>query len=130
MKGIAIIIIGLMLPLASWSQKAWIVPDKFNPDDSITIYVDVSKTECTRLKDTQDDIYLWTWEPGNPVLGNGVWENSIGNNKMTRSADNPNIYYYKNGHHLFLRNRGAQRHLQNWILISCQKERWTQRWRL
>jgi hypothetical protein len=96
MKSIRILfIVVILVPLSGIAQKAWIIPEKFNPDDSITIYVDVSKTDCNRLMDTQDDIYLWAWEPADPVLGNGEWTNSSETNKMTRSADDPNIYYYK-----------------------------------
>lgn len=78
-----------------FAQKAWVVPARFNPTDSVTLFADVSKTDCSRLKDTQDDLYIWSWNPAEPVVGNGQWTASNEDLKMTRSADNPNVYYIK-----------------------------------
>ena len=79
----------------SFAQKAWVVPEQFNPGDSITVFVDVSKTDCSRLVNTTADVFMWTWEPGDPVVGNGNWTASNPDMKMTRDANNPNIYYMK-----------------------------------
>jgi len=90
--------ITLLILLGAYSlmaQKAWVTPERFNPDDSVTLYVDVSKTDCSRLMDTQDDLFMWAWNPAEPVGGNGEWTSSREELKMTRSADNPNIYYFK-----------------------------------
>tara|TARA_R110002050_G_scaffold221441_1_gene357271 strand:+ start:51214 stop:52005 length:792 start_codon:yes stop_codon:yes gene_type:complete len=76
-------------------QKAWVVPEQFNPGDSITVFVDVSKADCQRLLNTTADVFMWTWEPGDPVLGNGNWTASNPDMKMTRDDANPNIYYMK-----------------------------------
>ncbi len=78
-----------------YAQKAWVVPARFNPTDSVALYVDVSKTDCSRLKDTQDDLFIWSWNPAEPVGGNGQWTASRDELKMTQSADNPNVYFIK-----------------------------------
>lgn len=95
MKRIVGTIVVSILALTTFAQKAWVVPTRFNPDDSITIYVDVSKTDCPRLKDTQEDVYYWGWQPAEPVVGNGEWTSSNEDLKMTRSSDNPNVYFLK-----------------------------------
>jgi hypothetical protein len=94
LKYIAIIAFTLLSTL-SFAQKAWVVPEQFNPGDSITLYVDVSKTDCQRLLNTTADVFMWTWEPGDPVIGNGNWTASNPDMQMTRDATNPNIYYMK-----------------------------------
>jgi len=65
------------------AQKAWIEPDPINPNDSITIWIDLTK--CADfggpvLATTTDDLYMWTWRPnehptGHP-LNNGTWGES------------------------------------------------------
>jgi hypothetical protein len=85
----------MLAGINSFAQKAWVVPEEFNPGDSITIFVDVSKTDCSRLVNTTADVFLWTWEPGDPVLGNGSWTASNPDMTMTRDATNPNIYSFK-----------------------------------
>jgi hypothetical protein len=77
------------------AQKAWIVPEEFNPDDSVTIYVDMTKMDCQRLVDVTDPVYIWMWEPAEPIVGNGSWTASNPDLEMTRNADNPNIYSFK-----------------------------------
>lgn len=97
MKNLKFTLLGLLLfiGLGSFAQKAWVVPEQFNPGDSVTIYVDISKCDCQRLLNTTADVYMWTWEPGDPVLGNGGWTASNPDMTMTRDATNPNIYYRK-----------------------------------
>lgn len=97
MKFLKYIIISIftLVSTLSFAQKAWVVPEQFNPGDSITLFVDVSKTDCQRLLNTTADVFMWSWEPGDPVLGNGGWTASNPDMKMTRDAVNPNIYYYK-----------------------------------
>jgi hypothetical protein len=99
MKKQTLLILGLFLILPvlqmQAQKKAWVVPARFNPDDTITLYVDVSQTDCQRLKSTTDDVYLWIWQPADPIIGNGTWGNSNDDLKMTRDSTNPDVYYFK-----------------------------------
>lgn len=76
------------------AQKAWVVPEEFNPGDSITLFVDVSKTDCSRLMGTTEPVYLWMWNPSEPVIGNGDWTASNPDMQMTQDPNNPNVYYF------------------------------------
>ena len=55
-----------------FGQAAWVEPDPINPNDSITIWVDLNK--CTfggapTLASTTDDLYMWTWSPKEHPVG-------------------------------------------------------------
>lgn len=89
------LLLGLGLQTGLQAQKAWVVPEMFNPDDSVTLFVDVSQCECNRLAGTTEDVFMWTWSPSDPVAGNGAWTASNPDMVMTRSADDPDVYYMK-----------------------------------
>jgi hypothetical protein len=98
------------LPLLGLAQnKAWITPKPTNAEDSVTIYVDISKFD-NALEHTQlllqaaaagEDLYIWTWKPAElPAsspktngIGDRPWQNSNEILKLTKQDDN--IYYYK-----------------------------------
>lgn len=79
------------------AQKAWITPAQINPDDTVTIWVDVSKCDCKRLQGSSGPLYYYTWLPSlvsdTGRFYNGEWENSNENLKMTRFSGD--IWYYK-----------------------------------
>lgn len=79
------------------AQKAWATPDPINPNDSITIWVDIKKCDRQQLAGTTDPLYMWTWTPkehakGHP-LNNGTWQASNDALQM-RSAGN-DLYFYR-----------------------------------
>jgi hypothetical protein len=79
------------------AQKAWATPDPINPNDSITIWVDIKKCDRQQLAGTTDPLYMWTWTPkehakGHP-LNNGTWQASNVALQM-RSAGN-DLYFYR-----------------------------------
>jgi hypothetical protein len=79
------------------AQKAWATPDPINPNDSITIWVDIKKCDRQQLAGTSDPLYMWTWAPkehpkGHP-LHNGTWQASTDALQM-RSAGN-DLYFYR-----------------------------------
>jgi len=79
------------------AQKAWATPDPINPNDSITIWVDIKKCDRQQLAGTTDPLYMWTWSPkehpkGHP-LNNGTWLASNDALQM-RSAGN-DLYFYR-----------------------------------
>lgn len=86
--------------LLSMAQKAWVEPDPINPNDSITIWVDLNK--CLdfggpALATTTDDIYMWTWSPYEHKLGhplhNGTWGAS--NEALKMRNDGNGLVYFR-----------------------------------
>ena len=39
-------------------QKAWIEPVEIDPEDSVTIFVDIAQMDCQRLLDTTGPLYM------------------------------------------------------------------------
>ena len=70
------------------AQVTTIPAEITSPDDSLTIIVDVSLTECTSLVGDPGPMYLWTWEPSEPVGGNGQWTASNIDMEMTNVGPN------------------------------------------
>jgi hypothetical protein len=90
MKKIAALILFTLPALFTWSQKSFLIPSPTNPNDSVTIYINVGETTGslkTMLNDHpeyMDSIYMWTWMPAGPVCGNGEWLESNECMKLTR----------------------------------------------
>jgi hypothetical protein len=82
---------------AASAQKAWITPDPINPDDSITIWVDIKKCDCQRLIGSTEPLYIWTWSPKDRAASdptfNGQWGNSNEELKMTPAGND--VWYYR-----------------------------------
>lgn len=71
------------------AQKAWIDPPTITDvNDSVTVYVDISKCDCQRLLNTVDDVFMWSWNPADPVPGNGDWTASNPDMIMTPQGNN------------------------------------------
>lgn len=84
---------------SAMSQKAWVEPDPINPNDSITVWVDLNK--CADfggpvMAGTTDDLYMWTWSPREHAVGhplhNGTWGASNEALKLQK-AGNGLVYY-------------------------------------
>ena len=79
------------------AQKAWATPDPINPNDSITIWVDLKKCDRQQLAGTTDPLYMWTWAPNEHAVGhplnNGTWLASNDALQM-RSAGN-DLYFFR-----------------------------------
>lgn len=90
-KSIALI----ALIFGGWSAQAQVTtdpPENINPEDSLTIYVDVSALDMSLdhnqllmdAVDAGDSLYIWTWSPvehpvGHPLvngIGSQAWKNS------------------------------------------------------
>jgi hypothetical protein len=76
----------------AYSQSAYILPSPTGKNDSITLFINVAQTTYTGLSERltdhpDDDVYLWTWQPAGPVVGNGSWDNSNTAQKMTKVSD-------------------------------------------
>ncbi|HNI45975.1 MAG TPA: hypothetical protein PK230_14830, partial [Chitinophagales bacterium] len=60
------------------AQKAYFEPDPMDPEEMVTLYIDIAQCECQKLVGTDQQLYLWTWMPADPVGagGNGSWSSS------------------------------------------------------
>lgn len=66
------------------AQKAWIDPAVIlDVNDTVTIYVDLTQCDAQALVGNPGPLYIWTWEPNDPVTGNGTWGDSNEDNIMT-----------------------------------------------
>jgi len=76
-------------------ELAWFVPESGGPIvnvyQEITIYVDVSHPgcECPLLIDTEESLYIWTWQPSvSATFPNGQWTASNPELQMTNEGNN------------------------------------------
>jgi hypothetical protein len=61
------------------------IPANFTAVDQVKIIVDVSAVGNLVNK---EPLYVWTWHPNEPAPGNGQWNNSNEERKMTKEAPN------------------------------------------
>lgn len=95
-KGIVLSVLSLLFVLNVNAQSAaWFEPEPAaDVTSEIKLYVDVSHPDCgcPNLLDTEDPLYLWTWEPGDPPGGNGAWDAS--NTALEFEQEGPNLYSF------------------------------------
>ena len=72
------------------AQKWWTEPEDIDPNDSVKIFVDLTKMDCDKLVGNAGPLYIWTWQPADPVAGNGDWDNS--NEDMIMTNEGPDIW--------------------------------------
>lgn len=67
---------------------AFVLPSPTGANDLITLYIDVNQTtyglKSILLAEPQeiDNVYIWTWNPSGPTVGNGEWGNSNDSMKL------------------------------------------------
>jgi hypothetical protein len=71
------------------AQKAFVLPSPTGANDSIVLYIDVNQSTEHGLKqilvthpDEVNNVYLWSWNPAEPTIGNGSWGNSTDGLKL------------------------------------------------
>jgi hypothetical protein len=72
------------------AQTAYIVPKEADINQEITLYVNLADPgcNCPNLVNTAADVYFWTWKPSDPKVGNGTWNSSNEDLKMTNEGNN------------------------------------------
>ena len=82
-----------VLLVQAFSQAAYVLPSPTAAEQELTIYLDISLSvdgsqnnalRAMLIDNPDEDVYLWTWQPGDPVDGNGDWDSSNETNKMTK----------------------------------------------
>lgn len=72
----------LALSCSLMGQVAYVTPSPTGATEEITLFIDISQSQegsqnnalKAMLSDHPDDpVYLWAWQPGAPVAGNGDW---------------------------------------------------------
>ncbi len=99
MKRLYFFMVASLFALHLDAQKAWIVPDPtsaaFDPAQEVTIYMDITKTDCPELAE-HTDLYMWTWNPNelpaDSPKANGTWTES--NEIMKLTAEGNGIFSY------------------------------------
>ncbi|MCH2199643.1 MAG: hypothetical protein MK081_12760 [Flavobacteriales bacterium] len=81
---------------AANAQVAYILPSPTDANEEVTLFIDISQsaegTQNNALKailtdHPDDDVYLWSWNPAEPVTGNGDWGASNEELLMTKVSD-------------------------------------------
>lgn len=90
-KQILVLVAGLA-PLVGIGQAAYVQPSPTGADEEMTLYIDISQSvdgsQNNALKailtdHPDEDVYLWSWNPASPVAGNGDWDASNEDMKLT-----------------------------------------------
>ncbi len=89
MKKLVAILIGSFIFQMSVAQIT-IEPEEWLPCEEITLTIDISQGDCDKLVGHEGPLYLWTWQPAGPVVGNGDWGNS--NDEMELTNVGPNLW--------------------------------------
>lgn len=93
------ILFSIITLLATWqtatAQKVWLEPDPIDPEDSVTLFINIAACDCQKLVGTTEQVYLWTWSPADPVGvgGNGSWNSSSEAMAMTKGEGD--VWSYK-----------------------------------
>jgi hypothetical protein len=92
MKKLALIIAFLLPTVFVGAQIAYVLPSPTDASAEITLYIDVSQSTENGLRNMllehpDDPVYLWSWEPAEPVVGNGQWAESNEALLMTKESE-------------------------------------------
>lgn len=83
---LAFLLFGTSMQLSA--QKVWTDPvDYKTPEDSVTIFVDLTMMDCDKLVGHPGPLYLWSWMPAEPLVGNGSWNASNTDLEMTNEGN-------------------------------------------
>ncbi len=79
------LLLSLLIGTAAQAQVAYIVPKEADVNQEVTLYVNVKDPgcNCPNLVNATDPIYVWSWKPSDPKVGNGTWNSSNEDLKMT-----------------------------------------------
>lgn len=85
------ILLACGLAQAGLAQKVWTEPAVVtDPTDSVKIYIDLTKMDCSKLVGYAGPLYIWSWKPADPVGGNGQW--SASNTDHAFVNESPDIW--------------------------------------
>lgn len=86
----------LVLAVATQAQTAYVLPSPTDANEELTLYIDVNQStdgvsgnalKAILTDNPDEDVYLWTWSPADPVQGNGTWGESAEHMKLTKISN-------------------------------------------
>ena len=79
----------------SLGQAMYIVPREAGINEEVTLYINAAHPDCNcpNIRGSNDDMFFWTWQPSDPVVGNGQWNKS--NEKLKLTREGPDLYSIK-----------------------------------
>jgi len=85
----------LCLAFTSVGQVAYVLPSPTDASEELTLYLDISQSTSNGLKamlqeNPDDNVYLWSWNPAEPVVGNGSWD--VSNEELLMTKEGPLLY--------------------------------------
>jgi len=99
------VLFGLSSMSNAYSQASWVTPSPTDVTGVVRVYIDLLHPDCgcPLLQDwatadvpaDEPRLYMWTWQPSDPLPGggNGEWTNSNEANVMTQDPNNPAHWY-------------------------------------
>lgn len=96
MKTSCLTLSALLIGATLSAQVAYVLPSPTDANEEITLYIDINQssegTQNNALKsilidNPDEDVYLWSWQPAEPVVGNGSWNDSNEELKLTKISD-------------------------------------------
>jgi hypothetical protein len=92
--GYILFVLAAFVTASASAQKAFVLPSPTGANDSIALYIDVNQSSEHGLKqmliahpEEVNNVYIWTWNPADPVIGNGSWNNSNDGLKMKHEGN-------------------------------------------
>lgn len=129
MKKLLIFIFAVCWAFTGGSQTAFVLPSPTDANEEVTLYVDLNQssdgTQNNALKamltdHPDDEVYLWSWNPAEPVGGNGTWGESNESLKLTKISNLlysitfvPTEFYGVDGSQLFINGISCLAKLKN-----------------
>lgn len=118
MKKLLILLFAGCWGIQAQAQTAYVLPSPTDANEEVTLYIDLNQstdgTQNNALKailtdHPDDDVYLWSWNPAEPVGGNGTWGESNESLKLTKISNLlysitfvPTEFYGVDGSQLFI----------------------------
>ncbi|MFT4682524.1 MAG: hypothetical protein ACJAU0_002442 [Flavobacteriales bacterium] len=96
MKKLIVAGIFVCMVVVSFGQAAYVLPSPTNANEELTLYIDVSQSaegtsnnalKAMLIDHPDDDVYLWSWMPAEPIAGNGNWDVSNDALKLTKIGE-------------------------------------------
>jgi hypothetical protein len=75
------------------AQAAFVLPSPTPADEAITLYIDVNQSTgglkhiLANHPEMQDQVYIWSWMPSEPIGGNGSWGDSNEDRKLVHEGN-------------------------------------------
>lgn len=96
MKNLILVVILAIAAHTTHAQAIYLLPSPTDANEEVTLFLDISQSadgtqnnalQAILTDHPDDDVYLWSWSPAEPVVGNGNWDASNEELKLTKVGD-------------------------------------------